>query len=78
MVMRGDVGGALASYEEIILEAPDDAQPRLRAAELYAKTGLRERAEKYRRAVNKLIADRYLLPEDGAKLIDAVAGTSTQ
>jgi len=35
MVMRGDVGGALASYEEIILEVPTDPQPRLRAAELY-------------------------------------------
>jgi len=54
MVMRGDVGGALASYEEIILEAPDDAQPRLRAAELYAKTGLRERAEELYRAVQRL------------------------
>ena len=54
MVMRGDVGGALASYEEIILETPDDAQPRLRAAELYAKTGLRERAEELYRSVQRL------------------------
>jgi hypothetical protein len=43
LVMRGDVGGALASYEEIILESPDDPQPRLRAAELYSKSELRER-----------------------------------
>ena len=28
MVMRGDVEGALASYERIILESPNDAQPR--------------------------------------------------
>jgi tetratricopeptide (TPR) repeat protein len=54
MVMRGDVGGALASYEEIILEAPNDAQPRLRAAELYAKAGQRERAEELYRAVQRL------------------------
>ena len=54
MVMRGDVGGALTSYEEIILEAPADAQPRLRAAELYAKSGLRERAEELYRSVQRL------------------------
>jgi tetratricopeptide (TPR) repeat protein len=54
MVMRGDTGGALASYEEIILEAPNDAQPRLRAAELYAKIGQRERAEELYRAVQRL------------------------
>ena len=54
MVMRGDVGGALASYEEIILGAPNDAQPRLRAAELYAKAGQRERAEELYRAVQRL------------------------
>ena len=54
MVMRGDVGGALASYEGIILEAPNDAQPRLRAAELYAKIGQRERAEELYRAVQRL------------------------
>lgn len=54
MVMRGDVGGALASYEEIILESPGDAQPRLRAAELYAKGGQRERAEELYRAVQRL------------------------
>lgn len=54
MVMRGDVGGALASYEEIILEAPTDPQPRLRAAELYAKAGQRERAEELYRSVQRL------------------------
>src|SRR6266516_2457600 len=54
MVMRGDVGGALACYEEIILEAPNDAQARLRAAELYAKAGQRERAEELYRAVQRL------------------------
>jgi tetratricopeptide (TPR) repeat protein len=54
LVMRGDVEGALSSYERIILEAPDDAQPRIRAAELYAKAGMRERAEILFRAVQRL------------------------
>lgn len=54
LVMRGDVESALASYERIILEAPNDAQPRIRAAELYAKSGLRERAELLYRAVQRL------------------------
>jgi tetratricopeptide (TPR) repeat protein len=54
MVMRGDVGGALTSYEEIILEAPNDPQPRLRAAELYAKAEQRDRAEELYRSVQRL------------------------
>ena len=54
LVMRGDVEGALASYERIILEAPNDAQSRIRAAELYVKSGLRERAELLYRAVQRL------------------------
>jgi hypothetical protein len=54
LVMRGDAEGALASYERIILEAPNDAQPRIRAADLYAKSGLRERAELLYRAVQRL------------------------
>ncbi len=53
-VMRGDAEGALASYERIILEAPTDAQPRIRAADLYAKSGLRERAELLYRSVQRL------------------------
>lgn len=53
-VMRGDLDGALSSYEEIILEAPNDPQPRLRAAELYAKSELRERAEELYRSVQRL------------------------
>ena len=54
MVMRGNVDSALSSYEEIILEAPNDPQPRVRAADLYAKSGLRERAEELYRAVQRL------------------------
>ena len=54
LVMRGDVDGALALYEEIILEAPTDPQPRIRAADLCAKSGLRERAETLYRSVQRL------------------------
>ncbi len=54
MVMRGDIGGALSSYEGIILEAPNEPQPRLRAAELYAKSEQRQRAEELYRSVQRL------------------------
>jgi tetratricopeptide (TPR) repeat protein len=54
LVMRGDAGGALASYEKIILETPNDPQPRIRAADLYAKSGIHERAEILYRAVQRL------------------------
>ena len=37
MVMKGDVAGALASYEAVIAERPGVAAPRLNAAEHYAK-----------------------------------------
>jgi hypothetical protein len=54
MVMRGDIEGALTSYERMILERPNDTQPRMRAAELYAKSGLRERAETLYRSIQRL------------------------
>jgi tetratricopeptide (TPR) repeat protein len=54
LVMRGDVEGALESYEKIILEAPNNAQPRIRAADLCAKSAMRERAEILYRAVQRL------------------------
>ena len=54
MVMRGEVARALASYEEIILSSPNDPQPRIRAAELYAKSGQRDRAEALYKAVQRL------------------------
>jgi tetratricopeptide (TPR) repeat protein len=54
LVMRGDAEGALTSYERMILEAPNDAQPRIRAADLYAKSGMPERAEALFRAVQRL------------------------
>lgn len=45
MVMRGDVIGAIRSYEALITEEPDDVHVRLAAAELLARTpGFAERA----------------------------------
>jgi hypothetical protein len=37
MVMRSDFAGAAAEYERIIAEAPSLADPRMRAAEVYAR-----------------------------------------
>ena len=39
MVMRGDVAGALASYEALIVELPADVPVRLAAAAIYAAKG---------------------------------------
>jgi hypothetical protein len=54
LVMRGDIAGALESYGRIIAEAPGEAQPRLRAAELSLKSGSRETAESFFREVQRL------------------------
>jgi tetratricopeptide (TPR) repeat protein len=61
LVMRGDVDGALASYEQIIAEAPNEAQPRIRAADLCAKSGKPEKAEILYRGVQRL---PRVLPRD--------------
>lgn len=54
LVMRGDVAGGLASYERIIAEAPNEAQPRLRAAEVCVKSRMNEKAESLFRGVQRL------------------------
>ena len=54
LVMRGDVQGALASYERIIAESPEEPQPRLRAAEVCLKSKLHERAELFFRGVQRM------------------------
>lgn len=54
LVMRGDITGALASYERIIAESPGEAQPRLRAAEVCLKSKLNEKAESLFRSVQRL------------------------
>lgn len=50
----GDVARALASYEAIILSAPDDPDPRIRAAELYLENGQRDRAEALYKSVQRM------------------------
>ena len=54
LLMRGDVAGALASYERVIADAPDQAQPRLRAAEVCFKSKMNEKAESLFRGVQRL------------------------
>lgn len=54
------VGGALAAKKAFSLESPTDPQPRMRAADLCARAGLRERVETLYRAVQRL-------PRIGAK-----------
>jgi hypothetical protein len=39
MAMRGDIAGALESFEAVITQRPNAVTPRLKAAELYAKRG---------------------------------------
>jgi hypothetical protein len=39
MAIRGDVAGAIASYEEIIVQDPANVEARVRVAELYAGKG---------------------------------------
>ena len=39
LAARGDVAGALESFEAVIAERPGDAAPRLKAADLYARRG---------------------------------------
>jgi hypothetical protein len=39
MAMRGDIAGALESFEAVITQRPNAVVPRIKAAELYAKRG---------------------------------------
>lgn len=71
------VNGSTLPFAKTKAERLASGDSRLSLEERYPG-GQRERAEKFKRAVNKLVADRYLLPEDGAKMVDAVSTTSTQ
>ncbi|MDQ3673765.1 MAG: tetratricopeptide repeat protein [Gemmatimonadota bacterium] len=62
LVMRGDAVGAIASYERIIAESPEEAQPRLRAAEVCLQSKLNEKAELLFRGVQRL--PRVTLKDD--------------
>ena len=54
MIMRGDIDGALESYEAIIAEQPGVVAPRLRAAEHYATRRNPDRAAELFREVRDL------------------------
>ena len=54
LIMRGDTAAALASYEQMIAESPEEAQPRLRAGEVCLKSKMNEKAESYFRGVQRL------------------------
>lgn len=55
MVMRGDVDGALQSFEAVIRENPDAIDARIKAAELYAKEkGDHRRAAELFREVQRI------------------------
>jgi hypothetical protein len=62
LAARGDVAGALESYEAVIGERPDAVTPRLKAAELYARKGVDpRRAAMLLREVREL---RAVTPRD--------------
>ena len=71
------VNGSIVPFAATKAERIATGDPRLSLEERYPG-GSRERAEKFRRHVEKLVAERYLLPEDGAKMISAAARTSSQ
>ncbi len=71
------VNGSSLPLPKTKAERLASGDPRLSLEERYPG-GEHERAEKYRRAVEKLVADRYLLAEDGAKLIAAASRETSQ
>jgi predicted Zn-dependent protease len=75
LVMKGKVDEALASFEELIEASPNAVQPRLRAAELYAKHDApRRAAELLREALRSpaLTAGQNVYATN--RLVDLLAG----
>ena len=86
LAVRGDLAGALASYEAVIAESPHDSEAHVQAAELYASKGNAVRAiELFRAAraipmlspareiyVSNRLIDLYLGPasNDGRALVE--------
>jgi tetratricopeptide (TPR) repeat protein len=54
LAARGDVAGALESYEAVLRDAPADVEARLQAAELYAASGNPTRAMELFRALRTI------------------------
>jgi len=71
------VNGSTIPFPATKAERLASGDPRLSLEERYPG-GERERAEKFKRAVDRLVADRYLLPEDGARMIATVVRRSSQ
>ena len=71
------VNGSTLPFPKTKAKRLASGDPRLSIEERYPG-GERERAEKYGRAVEKLVAERYLLADDGAKLTAAAARATSQ
>ena len=86
LAIRGDVAGAMASYEAVIRDSPHDVEAHVQAAELYAEHGHHERAIGLLRAAREIpgvsaardvyasnrLIDLYLGPvgSDGRALVE--------
>ena len=86
LAIRGDVAGAMASYEAVLRESPQDVEAHVQAAELYVEHADHERAIALFRAVREIpgvsaardvyasnrLIDLYLGPagNDGRALVE--------
>lgn len=71
------VNGSIIPFPATKAERTASGDPRLSLEERYPG-GERERAEKFKRHVEKLVADRYLLSDDGARMITAATRPTSQ
>jgi hypothetical protein len=71
------VNGSSIPFARTKADRLASGDPRLSLEERYPG-GEAERASKYKRAVDKLVGDRYLLPEDGARLIATSSSSTSQ
>jgi hypothetical protein len=76
LVMKGDVDGALESFEAVIVEKPDAVSPRTKAAELYIREkGNHQRAAELFRDVQRIptiTAGEYVYVTN--RLVDLLIG----
>lgn len=76
LVMQGKVDEALASFEEMIVAAPDAIEPRIRAAELYAQN--RESARRAAELLRQVQRIRSIAPGQDIyvtnRLVDLLIG----
>jgi hypothetical protein len=76
LAARGDVAGALESFEAVIQDSPDSALPRIRAAELYAKGSrdLKRAAELFRSVRDMPAASSRDVLYASSRLVDLYDG----